>query len=100
VTDRLHWVVAEAIGAAATLHAVTGEDEYERWYRRGWDFAAEHLIDREHGSWHHELDDALRPSERTWSGKPDVYHAIQATLIPRLPPWPSLAGALREGLLA
>ena len=98
VTDRLHWVVAEAIGAAATLHAVTGEDEYEDWYRRLWDFAELHLIDRRRGSWHHELDDALAPSERTWAGKPDVYHAFQATLIPRLPPSPSLAGALRDGL--
>jgi mannose/cellobiose epimerase-like protein (N-acyl-D-glucosamine 2-epimerase family) len=100
VTDRLHWVVTEAIGAAATLHAVTGEDSYEAWYRRCWDFADAHLIDHERGGWHHELDDALAPSERTWSGKPDVYHAFQATLIPLLPPWPSLAGALRAGLPA
>ena len=47
----------------------------------------------------HELDDRLQPSERTWAGKPDVYHALQATLIPRLPVTPSLAGALRGGLL-
>jgi sulfoquinovose isomerase len=100
VTDRLHWVVTEAIGAAATLRAATGAEEYEQWYRRLWDFAALRLLDRERGSWHHELDEALRPSERTWSGKPDVYHAFQATLIPRLPPRPSLAGALRDGLLA
>jgi sulfoquinovose isomerase len=100
VTDRLHWVVTEAIGAAATLQAATGAEAYEQWYRRLWDFAALRLIDRERGSWHHELDEALRPSERTWSGKPDVYHAFQATLIPRLPPRPSLAGALRDGLLA
>jgi sulfoquinovose isomerase len=92
--------VTEAIGAAAALHAATGADEYERWYRRCWDFAALHLIDRERGSWHHELDDELRPSERTWTGKPDVYHAFQATLVPRLPPRPSLAGAVRDGLLA
>jgi mannose/cellobiose epimerase-like protein (N-acyl-D-glucosamine 2-epimerase family) len=95
VRERLHWVVCEAIGAAATLHAVTGDDEYERWYRRCWDFAELHLLDRERGSWHHELDDALQPSEATWSGKPDVYHALQATLIPRLPVRASLAGALR-----
>ena len=95
VPDRLHWVVCEAIGAAATLHAVTGEGEYERWQQRLWEFASEHLLDRERGSWHHELDEQLRPSERTWSGKPDVYHAFQATLIPRLPPRPSLARVLR-----
>lgn len=99
IADRLHWVVTEAIGAAAVLHAVTGADEYEEWYRRCWDFSALHLLDRERGSWHHELDESLRPSERTWHGKPDIYHALQATLIPRLPPRPSIAGALCDGLL-
>jgi sulfoquinovose isomerase len=96
VRDRLHWVVAEAIGAAATLHAVTGDHEYDDWYRRCWDFADTYLIDRERGSWHHELDDALQPSEATWHGKPDVYHALQATLIPRLPVRASVAKALRD----
>lgn len=95
VTDRLHWVVTEAIGAAAALQAVTGRDEYEHWYRVCWDFAALHLLDPERGSWRHELDEQLVPSDRTWRGKPDVYHAIQATLLPRLPVAPSIAGALR-----
>jgi mannose/cellobiose epimerase-like protein (N-acyl-D-glucosamine 2-epimerase family) len=99
VTDRLHWVVTEAIGAAATLHAATQAPEYERWYRTFWDFAELYLIDRERGSWHAELDEALKPSEQTWKGKPDVYHAIQATLIPRLPIAPSVAGALRDASL-
>ena len=36
----------------------------------------------------------------TWAGKPDTYHAFQATLIPRLPLAPTLAEALRRGLLA
>jgi mannose/cellobiose epimerase-like protein (N-acyl-D-glucosamine 2-epimerase family) len=96
VTDRLHWVVCEAIGAAAALHAVTGEAEYEERYRSFWDVAAAHFIDRRHGSWHAGLDDALRPSTATWSGKPDVYHALQATLLPRLPVAPSIARALRD----
>ena len=99
VARRLHWVVAEAIGAAAVLHAVTGDAAYESWYRQVWDFADIHLRDRIHGSWRHELDAKLRPVERAWSGKPDVYHALQATLIPRLPPLGSLAGALRAGAL-
>lgn len=97
VPDRLHWPVTEAIGAAAALHAVTGEDEYAAWEQRCWAFAEVHLVDRERGGWRHELDSALRPAERTWQGKPDVYHAFQATLIPRLPVRPSLAGALRGG---
>ena len=89
VRDRFHWVIAEAIGAAAVL----GEAE---WERRLWDFAEERLVDRERGSWHHELDADNRPAARTWRGKPDVYHALQATLIPRLPLAPSLPRALAE----
>ena len=99
VDRRLHWVVTEAIGAAAVLHAATGAPVYEAWYRRAWDFADLHLRDRIHGSWRHELDANLVPIEGTWSGKPDIYHALQATLIPRLPPCASLAGALGAGLL-
>jgi mannose/cellobiose epimerase-like protein (N-acyl-D-glucosamine 2-epimerase family) len=99
VTDRLHWVLAEGIGAAAALHAVTGAETYDRWYQTFWDFADAWFRDREHGSWRHEIDEQLRPSERTWAGKPDVYHALQATLLPRLPVTSSLAGALRDGLL-
>ena len=36
-----------------------------------------------------------RPAAGTWAGKPDVYHAFQATLVPRLPVWPPFAAALR-----
>lgn len=94
VTDRLHWVLVEAIAAAAALHAVTGEQEYDIRYRDFWDFADARFRDPERGSWWHELDDRLQPSERMWSGKPDVYHTLQATLIPRLPIAASVAGAL------
>ena len=38
--------------------------------------------------------------DRTWHGKPDVYHAIQATLVPRLPLAPTFARALRDDALA
>jgi sulfoquinovose isomerase len=100
VTDRLHWVLAEGIGAAAALHAVTGAEKYDRWYQDFWDFADAWFRDREHGSWRHELDERLQPSDRTWTGKPDIYHALQATLFPRLPVTSSLAGALRRGLLS
>jgi sulfoquinovose isomerase len=99
VTDRLHWVLTEAIGAAAALLAITGEQQYDDSYRMFWDHADVAFRDHEHGSWRHELDERLQPSARTWAGKPDVYHAVQATLIPRLPVTASLAGALGAGLL-
>ncbi len=89
VADRLHWVLCEAIGAAAVL----GEDALQAEW---WELAEQRFIDRVDGSWRHELDPANRPSSTVWDGKPDVYHALQATLIPRLPVAPSLAAALRR----
>ena len=62
----------------------------ERW----WAYAERHLIDHERGSWHHELDEGNRPSAEVWSGKPDVYHAYQAALLPIVPVAPSFAAAL------
>lgn len=98
VHERMHWVVCEALGAAAALHAVTGEERYARWYQRWWEHAAAAFIEAP-GRWHHELDRDNAASTGTWSGKPDIYHALQATLIPRLPLAPALAPALAQGLL-
>jgi mannose/cellobiose epimerase-like protein (N-acyl-D-glucosamine 2-epimerase family) len=94
VHDRMHWVVAEAIGAAAALHRRTGEHGYAEHYARWWDYADAHLLDRERGSWRHQLDRHNRPTATVWAGKPDLYHAVQATLLPQLPLTPSLASAL------
>jgi mannose/cellobiose epimerase-like protein (N-acyl-D-glucosamine 2-epimerase family) len=99
VRARMHWVAAEAIGAAAALHARTGDDEYAAWYARVWDYVDRCVIDHEHGSWHHELAPDNTPSAAVWPGKADLYHAVQATLIPRLPLAPSLATAVSRGLL-
>ncbi|MFC4553657.1 AGE family epimerase/isomerase [Georgenia faecalis] len=98
VRERMHWVVCEGIGAAAALEAVTGEVRYEERYRQWWDYAAEHLIEAP-GRWRHELSAENGPSAGTWSGKPDIYHALQATLIPRLPLAPALAPAVAAGLV-
>lgn len=97
VRSRLHWVVTEAVAAAAALRAATGEQDYERWYRTWWDYARAVFLDTERGSWHHEVDVDGRPSAVVWQGKPDVYHAVQATLLPRLPLAPTLAAAVRDG---
>jgi len=98
VRERMHWVVCEAIGAAAALYAVTADEEYAHWYQTWWDYAQTHLIEAP-GRWRHELDAANTPSAGTWTGKPDVYHVYQATLLPRLPLSPAFAPAIRAGLL-
>ena len=49
------------------------------------------LVDRDLGSWHHELDEHNRPAATTWQGKPDVYHAYQALLLASRPLAPVLS---------
>jgi len=99
VRHRMHWVLAEALGAAAALARRTGEAGYADWERRWWDFADRHFVDGlpGAGSWFHELGPDNRPAGGVWSGKPDIYHAYQATLLTRLPIAPSLAAQLAGG---
>lgn len=98
VHERMHWVVCEALATAAVLHRLTGRAEYTDWYERWWDYVAQYLLERP-GAWTHELDASNEPSGRTWPGKPDAYHAVQTTLMPRLPLAPSFAAALAAGKL-
>jgi sulfoquinovose isomerase len=78
ITERLHWVVAEAIGAARVLGLATGRDEYAARSRDWWAYARMSFVDDVAGSWHHELDASGGPASSIWQGKPDVYHALQA----------------------
>jgi sulfoquinovose isomerase len=97
VRDRMHWVVAEGFAAAAALHRPTGDDRYPQLARTWWAYAERYLIDREHGSWHHQLNPQNEVIGTVWPGKPDLYHAVQATLVPRLALAPSLATTLAAG---
>ena len=94
VHDRMHWVLAEAVAAAAVLHTATGEGRYAHDRDRFWAHARRFHLDLERGSWIHQLDRHNRPASSVWAGKPDLYHAVQATLIPRSPLEPGLAAAL------
>jgi sulfoquinovose isomerase len=94
IRDRPHWVTAEAISAAATWTNLTGDRRYANQLQTWTTYAQSHFVDREHGSWHHLLDPDNRPSYTMWSGKPDVYHALQAILLPDLPVAESTARAV------
>ena len=97
VRDRMHWVAAEGFAAASALHARTAEPAYAVQAATWWAYAERHLIDRVRGSWHHQLDEHNEVIATVWPGKPDLYHAVQATLLPRLPLAPGLAAALAAG---
>ena len=95
--NRLWWQASEGVGAAAFLNQIDGAAEYEEWYRRIWDFIATELIDREHGGWRTEPIDPTGGIAPLFSGKPDLYHALQACLIPLLPTTGSITRGLATG---
>jgi mannose/cellobiose epimerase-like protein (N-acyl-D-glucosamine 2-epimerase family) len=97
--NRLWWPAAEGIGAAHFLNAIDGDPQCERWYRRIWDFIATQLIDREHGGWRTEAADPKGEVVPLFQGKPDLYHALQACLIPLLPTSGSITRGLAAGAL-
>ncbi|QXG77581.1 AGE family epimerase/isomerase [Modestobacter sp. L9-4] len=95
VGARMHWVVCEAVAAAAVRYAVTG-DPRAATLQRTWEELGDRLfLDPATGSWHHELTPEGAPSTGTWVGQPDAYHLTQMLLLPGLPVRGSLAAALR-----
>lgn len=94
--DKLWWPACEAIGAASFLLDHGAEPSHEEWYRRIWNLVADHHLDREHGGWHEQLTEDLQPAHTLFAGKADIYHALQACLIPLYPATGSLTKAIRE----
>ncbi len=105
VRQRMHWVLAEAIGVGAVLakalraeHEEAAAAKWDQLVESWWEFAEGNLVEAP-GRWTHELDTNNEKASQTWEGKPDVYHAAQTVLLPRLPVAPTFAAALRDGLL-
>ncbi|WEK02697.1 MAG: AGE family epimerase/isomerase [Candidatus Devosia phytovorans] len=94
--EKLWWPTAEAIGAAAYISAYDTHDYFQTWYRKLWDYAENHVIDHARGGWLSELKEDLTPTSRLFVGKPDIYHALQACLIPLYPATGSLTRAIIE----
>jgi sulfoquinovose isomerase len=93
--DHYWWPIAEGIATSSYLLRVTGRGSYEDWYRAFWEYADAHLIDHERGGWYPQLDASNRRKAHPWYGKPDIYHCLQACLLPILPVASSAAGAVR-----
>ncbi|WP_233192651.1 AGE family epimerase/isomerase [Acidimangrovimonas sediminis] len=99
VRNRYWWPVTEAIGAVAALMKLGPGPEDAAWYDRLWDVAERLFIDAARGGWFPEVDAAGRPDATQFTGKPDIYHALQAELYP-LCPAPSGYYEGVKGLLA
>jgi len=94
VGARMHWVLCEAVAAAAVRHEVTG-DPRAAGLQHAWEAHGDaHFLDRSTGSWHHELTPTGEVGTGTWTGQPDAYHLAQMLLLRERPVRGSLAAAL------
>ncbi|MBE5913743.1 MAG: AGE family epimerase/isomerase [Pseudobutyrivibrio ruminis] len=82
VHDRMHWTLAEAINTSAVLYRVTGNEKYKEDYAAFMEYLDEKVYDKATGSWFHQLDEHNNVIGTVWPGKSDIYHALQATMIP------------------
>lgn len=106
LTDRLQWVLSEAICATVALRrallddgASVGEVEaYEHSYRSWIDYMHDYMM-VEPGVIARQLDEDSEPMEGTITARPDIYHTIQAFLMGRVPLWPPVGASLSRGLL-
>lgn len=77
---RLWWPVAEAVATAHTLHHVTGDVQWLADVDRFWSYLDTYHLDHIHGGWYAEIDSSGHPVETLFPGKPDIYHALTASL--------------------
>ena len=97
VHDRMHWTLAEAINTSSVLWHITGEECYAKDYASFMQYLDEVVWDHNTGSWFHQLDQDNQLLGTVWPGKSDLYHAVQATLIPFYTPALSIAPAVKAG---
>lgn len=97
VHDRMHWTLAEAINTSAVLYHVTGKQKYADDYEAFMKYLDEKVLDHVNGSWFHQLDQNNHLIGTVWPGKSDLYHAVQATLIPFYTASLSIAPAVKGG---
>ena len=95
VHDRMHWTLAEAINTSSVLFHVTDNEKYAADYAEFMKYLDEKVLDHVNGSWFHQLDRENNLLETVWPGKSDIYHALQATLIPYYAPGLSIAVAVK-----
>ena len=95
----MHLTLAEAINTAAVLYRVTGKQEYADDYAVYMAYLDETVLDHVNGSWFHQLDQNNQLMGTVWPGKSDIYHALQAVLIPYHKVNVSIAPAVKNKLV-
>ena len=74
---------------------MTGKEVYAADYAEFMKYMDEKVVDHALGSWFHQLDRENHLLETVWPGKSDIYHALQATLIPIHTPSLSIAATVK-----
>lgn len=97
VHDRMHWTLAEAINTSAVLYRVTEKERYASDYAEFMAYLDEKVLDHVNGSWFHQMNQKNEVIGTVWPGKSDLYHAVQATLIPYYAVDLSIALAVKNG---
>ncbi|MEJ1991423.1 MAG: AGE family epimerase/isomerase [Maritimibacter sp.] len=96
MANRFWWPACEGAAAASALRAALGGEFFESWYRRIWAVLDRDFIDHAQGGWWPESGMDGSPQTSVFSGKPDIYHALQACLIPLLPGDKGLMAGLKS----
>jgi sulfoquinovose isomerase len=94
--SKLWWPACEGAGAAYYLNEHLPSDFHEESYRRIWNVVERVFIDHKNGGWREELTEDLAPSYTLFPGKHDIYHSLQACLIPLFPASGSLTRVIME----
>lgn len=94
---RLWWPACEGAAAAAVLGANFTDPDYETWYRKIWAVIASDFIDPK-GGWWPEARSGVTADGSPFVGKPDIYHSLQACLIPLMPADRGLMQGLHQPL--
>lgn len=100
------WTVCEGICATVAIRRALLDDgghagdveHFEHCYRSWLDYVNDYLISRP-GRWRRALGAENETLSEETASRWDVYHALQTTLIPRVPLWPPFASAISRGLL-
>jgi len=92
---KLWWPACEGAAAASWLIAHQPGAFHETWYRAIWDVIARYHLDWRQGGWFEQLSEDMQPAHTLFAGKADIYHALQACLIPLYP----ATGSITRGII-
>ncbi|WIV49680.1 AGE family epimerase/isomerase [Marivivens sp. LCG002] len=83
--NRFWWPCCEGAAAASVLANLTQDQTIKDWEAKIWQVLETDFIDHAKGGWWPEVDENGAPRTTVFKGKPDIYHALQACLIPLFP---------------